>query len=54
MWHNKNKNELYNEFPFIKLVGSSYEGISIPDCVEQGRNAAQEMLNTLFKTQTVQ
>ena len=48
------KQELYNEFPHVKLVGSSYEGISIPDCVEQGRNAAQEMLNTLFKTQTVQ
>ena len=46
--------ELYNEFPYIKLVGSSYEGISIPDCVAQGRNAAQEMLSTLFKTQTVQ
>lgn len=48
------KQELYNEFPYIKLIGSSYEGISIPDCVEQGRNAAQEMLGTIFKTQTVQ
>ena len=47
------KQELYNEFPHVKLVGSSYEGISIPDCVEQGRNAAQEMLNTIYKTQTV-
>lgn len=48
------KQELYNEFPYIKLIGSSYEGISIPDCVEQGRNAAQEMLGTICKTQTVQ
>lgn len=48
------KQELYNEFPQVKLVGSSYEGISVPDCVNQGRNAAQEMLNIIFKRQTVQ
>ncbi|MFF5995286.1 protoporphyrinogen oxidase [Lysinibacillus sp. KU-BSD001] len=48
------KAELYNQFPQVKLVGSSYEGISVPDCIEQGRQTAQEMLNTLFERQTVQ
>ncbi len=36
----KLKNNLHEQFPNIRLVGSSYEGISIPDCVTQGKKAA--------------
>ncbi|SOC40095.1 protoporphyrinogen oxidase [Ureibacillus acetophenoni] len=45
------KNSLYEQFPNIHLVGSSYEGISIPDCVFQGKNVALEMLENMFEKQ---
>ncbi|KGR79991.1 protoporphyrinogen oxidase [Ureibacillus manganicus] len=40
--------DLQEQFPNIRLVGSSYEGISVPDCVTQGKNAAKEMLDSIF------
>lgn len=36
------------EHPNVKLVGSSYHGISVPDCVSQGKKAAFEMISSLF------
>ncbi|WP_179966062.1 MULTISPECIES: protoporphyrinogen oxidase [Lysinibacillus] len=45
------KHQLYSEFPNINLVGSSYEGISIPDCIAQGKKAALEMLEEMFQFQ---
>ena len=48
------KQELGREFPNVMLVGSSYEGISVPDCIEQGREAAISMLNKIMETKTVQ
>ena len=48
------KQELNDKFPNVLLVGSSYEGISVPDCIEQGREAASSMLNTIFGQETVQ
>lgn len=45
------REHLYKEFPYVKLVGSSYEGISVPDCVSQGKQAAEELLNDLFQMQ---
>ncbi|MFY3791755.1 protoporphyrinogen oxidase [Ureibacillus sp. MALMAid1270] len=45
------KNKLHEQYPNISLVGSSYEGISIPDCVAQGRKSAEEMLENIFKNQ---
>ena len=42
------KAELYEHFPTVKLAGSSFEGISIPECVEQGRNVANEILSEMF------
>ncbi len=45
------KQELEKQFPHIKLSGSSYEGISVPDCVVQGKNAASEVLATIFEEQ---
>lgn len=31
------KHELSEHFPTVKLSGSSFEGISIPECVQQGK-----------------
>jgi len=42
------KEELYEHFPTVKLAGSSFEGISIPECVEQGRKVANEILSEMF------
>lgn len=39
---------LKKEFPHVKLAGSSYEGISVPDCVSQGKQAAREIMSELF------
>jgi len=44
---------LKKEFPNVKLAGSSYEGISVPDCVLQGRQAAEEIMDKLFQEQFV-
>ncbi|WP_199677390.1 protoporphyrinogen oxidase [Lysinibacillus yapensis] len=45
------REQLYPDFPNVKLVGSSYEGISVPDCVSQGKKAAEEMLKEIFEMQ---
>ncbi|MFC7688222.1 protoporphyrinogen oxidase [Ureibacillus sp. GCM10028918] len=45
------KQYLYAEFPNVKLVGSSYDGISVPDCVLQGKKIAIELLNNMFELQ---
>lgn len=53
--HEKRKEEirqqLETEFPKVKLVGSSYEGISIPSCVAQGKKVAFELLEEMFEMQ---
>ncbi|ETT82058.1 protoporphyrinogen oxidase [Viridibacillus sp. FSL R5-0477] len=43
------KQELYEHFPTMKLVGSSYEGTSLPNCVDQARSAVDELLIKLFE-----
>ncbi len=42
------KHELQEHFPTVKLSGSSFEGISIPECVEQGKKVANELLGDMF------
>lgn len=42
------KEELHTHFPNVRMAGSSYEGISIPECVEQGRLVAIELIGNLF------
>jgi oxygen-dependent protoporphyrinogen oxidase len=37
--------------PWLTLAGSPYNGIGIPDCVRQGREAAQRVMATLGKTE---
>lgn len=43
------KQELQEHFPTVKLAGSSFEGISIPECVQQGKQVANEVLMEIFK-----
>ncbi len=37
------RNQFYKEFPNVILAGSSYQGISMPDCVAQGKEAAKRV-----------
>ncbi|MBE1554979.1 protoporphyrinogen oxidase [Sporosarcina limicola] len=40
--------ELKVKFPQIKLAGASYDGVGLPDCIDQGRVAVKEVLEELF------
>ena len=42
------KTELKREFPMVKLAGASYEGVGLPDCIDQGKAATEEVLVELF------
>lgn len=44
----KAKKEIKEQFPMIKLAGSSYEGLGLPDCVDQGKAVVNEVLEDLF------
>ena len=46
------KAELAETFPSVLLAGSSYEGISMSRCVEQGKNIAMQMLQKLQQRTT--
>ncbi|MBB4823587.1 oxygen-dependent protoporphyrinogen oxidase [Sporosarcina luteola] len=41
--------ELQQKFPNIKLAGASYDGVGLPDCIDQGKAAVEEVLVDLFK-----
>lgn len=40
--------ELKREFPNVKLAGASYDGVGLPDCVNQGKAAVEEVIADLF------
>lgn len=42
------RGELKKLFPTVKLAGASYDGVGLPDCVDQGKVAVQEVLKELF------
>lgn len=42
------RQELQDAFPNVKLAGASYDGVGLPDCIDQGRAAMDEVLNELF------
>ena len=44
----KARKELWKKFPRVKLAGASYEGVGLPDCVDQGKAAVKEVLEELF------
>lgn len=39
------KQQFYEEYPNVTLAGSSFEGISIPNCVMQGKQVADKVWN---------
>lgn len=41
------RTELAEAFPRVKLAGASYEGVGLPDCVDQGKAAVREVLDEL-------
>ncbi len=41
------KEELRATFPTIELAGASYEGVGLPDCVDQGKAAAERVADLL-------
>ena len=47
------KKQFVQEYPHVMLAGSSYEGISIPDCVKQGKEVADEVFNQLLNHKIV-
>lgn len=40
--------ELKNAFPNVKLAGASYDGVGLPDCIDQGKAAVEEVIADLF------
>lgn len=43
------KNQLSKSYPNVTLAGSSFEGISMPKCVRQGKSAAHEIIKKINK-----
>lgn len=43
----KVKDSLADELPGVFLAGGSYEGVGIPDCINQGENAVKKILEYL-------
>ena len=42
------RKELKEKFPRVKLAGASYDGVGLPDCIDQGKAAVKEVLEDLF------
>lgn len=41
------KEAMKKNYPGLSLAGASYEGVGLPDCIDQGKQAVQEVLNFL-------
>ncbi|MDG5473419.1 protoporphyrinogen oxidase [Jeotgalibacillus sp. ET6] len=41
------RNEMQRTFPGVYLAGGSYDGIGLPDCIDQGEKAADNVLDYL-------
>ncbi|WP_044639915.1 protoporphyrinogen oxidase [Risungbinella massiliensis] len=46
-WLQDTRNRLSNVLPDIYLAGSFYEGIGLPDCIQQGKKAVSEIIESL-------
>lgn len=47
------KEGLHKELPGVFLAGSSYEGLGVPDCIDQGESAVKKVLQYLLESQKV-
>lgn len=45
----KAREEVRNHLPGVYLAGSSYEGVGVPDCIEQGEKAVQQIFRYLIE-----
>ncbi|KIL47342.1 protoporphyrinogen oxidase [Jeotgalibacillus campisalis] len=45
---NNIRKELQSTFPGVYLAGGSYDGIGLPDCIDQGEKAANDVLDYLI------
>ncbi|PPA72395.1 protoporphyrinogen oxidase [Jeotgalibacillus proteolyticus] len=45
----KVRRDLESEFPGVYLAGGSYDGIGLPDCIDQGEKAAEQVLAFIAK-----
>ena len=43
------REELRGGFPMIQLAGASYNGVGLPDCIDQGVHATEQVLSQLFE-----
>ncbi|MEC0183067.1 protoporphyrinogen oxidase [Paenibacillus peoriae] len=43
----KVRHDLSQHFPNVFLCGAGYEGVGIPDCVAQGKDAAEQLISAL-------
>lgn len=41
------KEEMNTHLPGIYLAGSSFEGVGLPDCIDQGKTAVSQVLDHL-------
>lgn len=48
------KEHVKNELPGVFLAGASYEGIGVPDCIDQGEMAVQDVLKYLNVNATME
>ncbi|MFE8696294.1 protoporphyrinogen oxidase [Cytobacillus sp. FJAT-53684] len=46
-------NQLTTELPGVYLAGSSYDGLGMPDCIDQGEKAVQQVLSFLFTQKAI-
>lgn len=42
--------ELKRDFPNVKLAGASYDGVGLPDCINQGKAAVEEVIADLSRS----
>lgn len=45
---NRAKEELHEQFPTVHLAGASYNGVGLPDCIDQGVVAMEKVIAQLF------
>ncbi|MGD7045215.1 protoporphyrinogen oxidase [Jeotgalibacillus proteolyticus] len=43
------RNEMQHAFPGVYLAGGSYDGIGLPDCIDQGEKAADDVLDYIVR-----
>ncbi|MFC7391698.1 protoporphyrinogen oxidase [Scopulibacillus cellulosilyticus] len=45
-WLKDVRGRLQEDYPNVYLAGASYEGVGLPDCIRQGKDAAKHIINS--------